>query len=984
MMTITAFDDVFHYLYTLIIMTVLPNNQTRSTTYYLLILLLLFSCGLRSAHSPTMATAQENDSIDAVTQNIFNQLSPEERVGQLFMISFTGMNVSPETKTGQLIQNYRLGGVYLSARNRNFINDNRTTPIQLLTLNNALQELTQTAPPLTNTLEAEPSITTTQTTQPIPLFIAVDHEGDGYPFTHIRGGFTELPNQMTIGATWNPSYAEQVGAITGRELSLVGINMIFGPVLDVLDNPRPDLSGSLGTRTFGGDPYWVANLGQAYIRGLHVGSDNQLLTIAKHFPGFGSSDRELNKGVPTILKSLNDIRNNELYPFAQVTQLDQIAEGMTDGLMTAHIRYQGLLGNVPISLDARNLPALLALQEFAPWRQAGGLVVSAPLGSPAALEGITTDGQNFPARRLVQDAILAGNDLLLLDNFAFEDQTDSEINNIVDAVTFTLEQYNRNASFRTVVDRAVQRIIKAKIRLYGPDLFKTNAFSSPNNLDELEQSNIELDHISQDAITLIMPQTSQSVSPLPNAPETTDTILIFTDEREGQDCIACRTFNDIDKNILQTTLLDLFGPTATGQLTPEQINSFSYAELKEILQAKEANPIQQQLIQDADWMIFAMQTIDTQTAPNSDALRLLLRTQYDIIRNKNLVVFAFNAPYFLDETEISQLTAYYTFYSKGYVNIELAARLLFQQFQPIGASPVSIPAIGALNLNPDPTQILQLSAVQKIDTTGAEQTVSTNSSVDLKVGESVLLRTNKIVDRNGHAVPDGTRVDFFRVYPLEGLALEPLTTETVDGVAEMLIVKERDTPLRVTVSSNLAVQSEPFDIGPGILDTPTPTPTPTNSPTPTGTIPPTTTPTASPTPVDTPTIIPALTIALTATPTIFPTIDNNKSVTPTSLIFAIFGSIVVGSIGFVLGGERFSLEERIRPALVAIACGLASYSIYASLGNLEYNNLLIEQGRLNEGIAPLISTIIATICMGIWFIKPGRLSKGEENSQEEV
>jgi hypothetical protein len=48
---------------------------------------------------------------------------------------------------------------------------------------------------------------------------------------------------MTIGATWSKQHAAAAGAIVGRELAAAGINMLLGPVVDVLDNPR---SGGTG------------------------------------------------------------------------------------------------------------------------------------------------------------------------------------------------------------------------------------------------------------------------------------------------------------------------------------------------------------------------------------------------------------------------------------------------------------------------------------------------------------------------------------------------------------------------------------------------------------------------------------------------------------------------------------------------------------------------------------------------------------------
>ncbi|MDX1524451.1 MAG: hypothetical protein R3264_22665, partial [Anaerolineae bacterium] len=533
-------------------------------------------------------------------------------------------------------------------------------------------------------------------------------------------------------------------------------------------------------------------------------------------------------------------------------------------LVTAHIRYQGLRGTVPISLDARNLPTLLALREIAPWREAGGLIVSASLGAPAALEGVglTPNQGAFPARRLVQDALLAGSDVLRVTDFALTNNPDAQVANIVDAILFFRERYADDANFRAAINRAVRNIIRAKIKVYGEDLLAANTQKPIDNIDALDDVSIDLDQIARQGVTLITPLTQEGGNPLAGPPQPNDNILIITDSRIGRDCPTCPTFPLIETTALQQIILERFGPNTTGQISPDQISSISFVDLKAILEAEggaetgdQAGPDAtdldvEGLITAADWIIFAMLDLDLGEAPQSDAVRVLLRNRYDTIRSKTLILFSFNAPYFLDETEISQLTAYYAFYSKETDYLEGAGRLLFQQFEPSGASPVAIPAIGPLDLNPDPNQTIQLEPVHWVDTNGTISPINDSegplNTIDLAVGESILFRTSVIMDRNGNPVPDGTSVNFFRSYPQEGLPLEPLTAETTNGVAEITIFKERDTPLVVSVSSDLAVQAVPFNIGPGIVDTPTPTPTltplPTNTPMPTETPGPTDTP----------------------------------------------------------------------------------------------------------------------------------------------
>jgi len=943
--------------------------------YIRLSLILLLALFLNSSKTLPSAAQESGSQSDPAVEAIFNALTPPERVGQLFMVSFNGNQAGPNAEIAELIQIYRIGGVVLSAKNRNFTND-RNTPNQVLNLTNALQALAQApavgsqgvgvTPTPTLTLTLTPTV---ETYTPLPLFIAVEHEGNGFPYTQIRNGLIDIPNPMALGATWNPDNARLVGEVVGRELSLVGINLLFGPSLDVLDNPRPERGGSLGARTFGGHPFWVGQMGQAYIRGVHQGSQHQVLTIARHFPGFGSSDREIDQGVPTILKSLDDLRQTELPPFFKVTRIDPTnpdSAGLADGLMAAHIRYQGLQGNVSISLDARNLPAILALKEFAPWREAGGLIVSAPLGAPAALQGITATGDNFPARRLAQDALLAGSDVLLLTNFTFADKPGDELVNIKNAIEFFRERYANDPNFKAAVDKAVRRIIQAKIKIYGRDVLKAETRKPAADLALLNEITLDLDQIAQAGVTLITPPTQGKTNPLPGPPQPGDKILIFTDDRLARDCAACPEFPLIETTALQDTILQLFGPQATGQISPEQITSLSFTDLKTLLseQPPPESAKTDALIQSANWIIFAMLDIDSKNQPQSDAVRVLLRNRYDTLRNKNLVVFAFDAPYFLDETEISQLTAYYGFYSKSRDYVKAAARLLFQQFEPSGASPVGIPALGPLDLNPDPKQLIQIEPVRRIGKDGntyeLEKQAEPITKLDLAVGESILFQTSVIVDKNGHPVPDGAPVDFFGFYPLEGLSLAPSRTTTTNGVAQITIVKERDTPLLVSASSDLAT-SITFNIGPGIIDTPTPTITPTAVPSDTPS-PPSPTPTLekeTPTPVVTP--------EPPAPPPSPPRLNL------IDLAYALVGMILVGGIAFTLGGDRFSLEERVRPALMAVAIGLVGYVSYAILAVAYPAASIVGRNAGGHWVAPLISLLFAILGMVAWFLKPGRI-----------
>ncbi len=693
--------------------------------------------------------------LDRRVEAILAQMTPRERVGQLFVVEFPGDRADPGTMVFALLQELRIGGVVLSPANGNIRNDLPETPRRVARLVNQLQALAYGFElPFDRALDPGPEDLVPLDPQegrlPLPLLIGVEQAGDGVPYTALRNGFTGLPPQMALGATWSPELTREVGAIVGQELAAVGINLLLGPNLDVVTEPRPDLGGGLGTRIFGGDPYWVGKLGRAYVEGVHRGSQGRVATVARHFPGQGDADRRPDEEVATIQKSLEELRRVELLPFANVTRqgssillLENGDPAATDLLMSSHVRYSSFQGSrertPPISL-ATELRTILEQPEFAPWRAAGGLVMSDALDVPAihryydpALSGPP------PYRRIVLDALLAGNDLLYVGRFFSAQEWGEEgglraLDNIREIVEFFQERYETDPDFAARVDASVRRIIRLKLRLYGED-FQGRARGAPVPLDAVLVSSGELDpvfteealaqretlvgQVAREAITLLYPDPEGPTEALPVAPEAGDRLVIFTDDRILQECARCPPRSAIPQNALRGAMLELYGPQATQQLNESQIESFPFSELAGVLDepadSAEARALER-AIQRADWLVFAMLDVDPVRYENSDVVKRFLRLRSDSLRGKRLVVLAFNAPYYLDATEISKLSAYLGLYSKIDPFINTAVRALFRAIPAQGAPPVAIPGTRfadlAERLEPDPERPLLLRLLQ--------------------------------------------------------------------------------------------------------------------------------------------------------------------------------------------------------------------------------------------------------------------------------
>jgi beta-N-acetylhexosaminidase len=284
----------------------------------------------------------------------------QEKIGQLFMLGFTGTTVGPEVV--DLLTTYKPGGVILFARNL-------TDADQIVALTNDLQR------------HASGS----------PLLIAIDQEGGRV--SRLPAGFTVFPPCATVGSCRSTELAYAAAAATAQELRAVGINMNMAPVLDVNTNPRNPI---IGDRAFGADPGLVGELGLATIAGLQ---QNRVVACGKHFPGHGDTVADSHKELPLVAASRERLDEVELRPFRSV--VEQGDRGPA-AIMTAHVLYPALDEKLPATLSPAILTDLLRQQ----WRF-DGLIVTDDLEMHAIIDHY---GIGDAAVRALQ----AGADLLLI------------------------------------------------------------------------------------------------------------------------------------------------------------------------------------------------------------------------------------------------------------------------------------------------------------------------------------------------------------------------------------------------------------------------------------------------------------------------------------------------------------------------------------------------------------------------------------------
>jgi len=648
----------------------------------------------------------------------------------------------------------------------------------------------------------------------VPLFVGISQEGDGFPNDQLLSGMTPLPNEMAIGAAWKTEYALQAGSILGDELSSIGFNLFLGPSLDVLESPNPSARSDLGTRVFGGDPFWVGEMGKAYVSGLHIGSNNRVVVVPKHFPGRGSSDRSPEEDVATVRKSLEQLKQIELPPFFAVTSAtDPIANA--DGFLVSHIRYQGFQGNIrattrPVSFDSSALSAILALPQLSEWRANGGLMISDDLGSDAVRTFYSIGGENFSPRLVARDAFLAGNDLLYLGNIT-SDESDDTYSATLRILSSFAQEYRNDPVFAQLVDAAVARILTQKLQMY-PALNVDNVVTSASALSDIGSGGQVSFEIARDGATLISPDPQELNTLLPAPPNTSDRVVFLTDVSQYSQCSTCPVYDSMSIDSFENTVLRLFGPDGSGQILRNRVSSFSLNELNLLLDGTTETNIEAAL-SNASWIVISLTDVSNEQI---NVLRLFFAERPNLIRNRNVILFSFTTPYYLDATDISKLTAYYALYSKQPAFVDAAARILFQQITLQGASPVSIPAIGydlIQQTSPDPDQVIPLrleqEALPATETDNGTVTPEPTEIPSYMIGDSISVRAGPILDHNRHLVPDGTVVRFTMTTRDEsGGILRQVDVTTQKGIARASFVIDKPGKVEIDAVSEPAILSD--------------------------------------------------------------------------------------------------------------------------------------------------------------------------------
>ena len=308
--------------------------------------------------SETENSSDASQTEDAIKAQI-EKMTLKEKIGQMVMVGLEGYTV--DDKAQVFIDDYKVGGFILFGKNI------KNTE-QLLDLTNELK--------LKNKNNS------------IPLFLSIDEEGGR--ISRLPSELKKMPSNRIVGSKDDPNLSYKIGITIAKQISSLGFNMNFAPVMDIDSNPANPV---IGDRSFGPDEKIVSELGTQTMKGM---MSKDIVPVVKHFPGHGDTLEDSHLGLPTVKKSLQQLLEFEIVPF------EKAVNSGADAVMVAHILYEKIDAEYPSTLSKNIIDGILRKR-----LRFDGLVITDDM----TMGAIT---KNFDIARAAILSINAGSDIVLV------------------------------------------------------------------------------------------------------------------------------------------------------------------------------------------------------------------------------------------------------------------------------------------------------------------------------------------------------------------------------------------------------------------------------------------------------------------------------------------------------------------------------------------------------------------------------------------
>jgi beta-N-acetylhexosaminidase len=348
----------------------------------------------------TSTRAQKIDSLDF-------------KIGQMLLIGFPGQKV--DSAVLKEIRDGKVGSIIIFEKN---------------------------IPPANSFVALKKIIWTYQQAAPLPLIVSIDQEGGRVNRLKSKYGF---PNSITASAMAKAKTLDSVrfySEATASTLAGLGININFGPVVDLATNPTNPIIAKFG-RAFSANEDSVIIMAKEFIKQHRKYG---VLTAMKHFPGHGSSKDDTHLGIADVT---NTWEEKELKPYQSL-----IDSGYADAIMTSHI--------VNRKLEPDTLPGTLSDD-----------VITGLLRNKLNFQGVifTDDMQmhaitkNYGLEEAIKLAVKAGVDIMTFSNNIAG--SDVRTVDVVHGIIRKLVESGEVSQER--IDESYKRILRMKRQLQNND-----------------------------------------------------------------------------------------------------------------------------------------------------------------------------------------------------------------------------------------------------------------------------------------------------------------------------------------------------------------------------------------------------------------------------------------------------------------------------------------------------------------------------------
>ncbi len=289
---------------------------------------------------------------------------------------------------------------------------------------------------------------------PMPPFLSLDQEGG--LVDRLRRVAEPMPSVAETSAKGSEVNIRRLAEITAEMIRILGFNMNFAPVLDVIDEKRAAFNNGLFSRAFGRSVEDVSRLAGAYADSLWTGG---VMPCFKHFPGIGAIEVDSHDELPSVRLSRHDLFSIDLVPYKQLLQKDSAHAVMTGHAVFPEFDLQerGSDGKLlPTSLSG-NIVTKLLREEL----DFKGLALTDDLEMGAIVK-------HYGIGEASKLAVAAGNDFVLICN---------EVENVYKGFEAVLNAVESGEIPESRLDESIERIQTARRSLKAPLEFDATRIS---------------------------------------------------------------------------------------------------------------------------------------------------------------------------------------------------------------------------------------------------------------------------------------------------------------------------------------------------------------------------------------------------------------------------------------------------------------------------------------------------------------------------